>query len=69
MSIRKTSGAGSPARSSSPHPIPLLADLRRLILESRRQAAAAVNVSLTMLYWRVGKRIREEVGAGARGLW
>lgn len=39
----------------------LLADVRRLIEDARRAAVVAVNMSLTMLYWRVGKRIREEV--------
>ncbi len=39
----------------------LLEDLRKLIREAQHAAAAAVNVSLTMLYWRMGKRIREEV--------
>ena len=39
----------------------LVADLRRLIAEARRQAAAAVNVGLTLLYWRLGDRIRREI--------
>jgi hypothetical protein len=39
----------------------LLADLRQLIEQARQAAAVAVNVSLTRLYWRVGKRIRDEV--------
>lgn len=36
-------------------------DLRRLIEDARRAAVVAVNMSLTMLYWRVGKRIHAEV--------
>jgi predicted nuclease of restriction endonuclease-like (RecB) superfamily len=39
----------------------LLTDLRQLIDQARQAAAVAVNVSLTMLYWRIGKRIRDEV--------
>ncbi len=39
----------------------LLADLRQLIVEARRHAAAAVNIALTLLYWRVGDRIHREV--------
>ena len=50
------SAAPSAARGTG-----LLEDLRKLIREAQRAAAAAVNVSLTMLYWRMGKRIREEV--------
>lgn len=38
----------------------ILDDLRSLIEEARRSAAVAVNMAQTMLYWRVGKRIREE---------
>ncbi len=39
----------------------LVADLRRLIDETRRRVATTVNAELTMLYWRVGARIRAEV--------
>lgn len=46
----------------SPHaPETLVEDLRRLIADARRQAAVAVNVGLTLLYWRLGDRIRREV--------
>jgi len=37
-----------------------------LIGEARRQATAAVNVSLTALYWRVGRRLGQEVLAKER---
>jgi DUF1016 N-terminal domain len=39
----------------------LFADIRRMIEEARVAVAATVNAWLTMLYWRVGKRINEEV--------
>lgn len=42
-------------------PQDLVTDLRRLILEAHNQAAAAVNMALTLLYWRIGDRIRREV--------
>ncbi len=45
----------------------LVADLRHLIREARRQAASAVNVALTLLYWRVGDRVRREVLGDVRG--
>ncbi len=38
----------------------LLNETRSLIQDARRQAAAAVNVGLTLLYWRLGDRIRRE---------
>ena len=44
----------------------LLADLRQLIEQSRQAAAAAVNASLTLMYWRIGQRIGTEVLAGQR---
>jgi predicted nuclease of restriction endonuclease-like (RecB) superfamily len=50
----------------------LVGELRHLIFEARRQAAATVNAALTVLYWRVGDRIRrcvlgsERAGYGER---
>lgn len=44
----------------------LLADLRRLIERSRQVAVAAVNASLTLMYWRIGQRIWAEVLGGQR---
>jgi predicted nuclease of restriction endonuclease-like (RecB) superfamily len=44
----------------------LVADLRQLISEARRQAAATVNAALTLLYWKVGNRIRRSVLGSAR---
>jgi predicted nuclease of restriction endonuclease-like (RecB) superfamily len=41
--------------------IPLLDDLRRMIEETRQSVATVVNAALTMLYWNVGRRIREDV--------
>jgi len=46
--------------------IPLLDDLRQMIEETRHGVAATVNAALTMLYWRVGKRISEEILNGER---
>jgi hypothetical protein len=39
----------------------LLSETRSLIQDAHRQAAAAVNVGLTLLYWRLGDRIRREL--------
>lgn len=41
-------------------------DIRRLIIESKAGLATTVNSALTMLYWRIGQRIRVEVLQGAR---
>jgi hypothetical protein len=39
----------------------LLGDIRRMIEDARTAVAAAVNARLTMLYWHIGKRVREGV--------
>jgi hypothetical protein len=39
----------------------LLSDIRSLIFSARRQVAQAVNAGLTMLYWEIGRRIRQDV--------
>jgi predicted nuclease of restriction endonuclease-like (RecB) superfamily len=46
--------------------LPLLADLRQLITHARQSAAVAVNAALTLMYWRIGQRIRTEVLGGER---
>ena len=47
----------------------LLHDLRSLIEETRSTVATTVNTALTMLYWRVGKRINEEILKGKRATY
>ena len=49
-----------------PAPPILLEDLRRLIEDTRQGVAVTVNAALTMLYWRVGKRISDEILKGER---
>jgi predicted nuclease of restriction endonuclease-like (RecB) superfamily len=44
----------------------LLKDLRLLIEQARGHVAQAVNSELVMLYWRVGRRINEDVLKGRR---
>ena len=39
----------------------LLSDIRQIIVETRSGVAVAVNAGLTILYWQVGKRIRDDV--------
>ncbi len=42
-------------------PEALVNDLRQLIADARRHAASVVNITLTLLYWRVGERLQREV--------
>ena len=44
----------------------LVDDVRRLIDSSRAQLASTVNSALTVLYWHIGQRIRDEVLEGGR---
>ena len=44
----------------------LLQDIRDLIEDARNTVASTVNKALTMLYWRVGKRIDQESLKGSR---
>ena len=44
----------------------LLADVRQLIVSARVRVAQAVNSELSLLYWQVGQRIRNEVLQGER---
>ena len=40
---------------------PLLTDVRGLILEARQRVAQTVNAGLTLLYWQIGTRMRQDI--------
>lgn len=40
---------------------PIFREIKALIEQSRQQVAVEVNAALSMLYWQIGKRIKEEV--------
>ncbi len=63
MNTRRSSAASSAAPSA------LLGDIRALIEAARKRAAATVNRELTLLYWRIGQRIRTHVLDGRRGAY
>jgi DUF1016 N-terminal domain len=42
-------------------PVPLLADIRELILTARERVAQTVNAGLVLLYWQIGQRIRKDI--------
>jgi predicted nuclease of restriction endonuclease-like (RecB) superfamily len=44
----------------------LLADIRQLIEDTRAAVSTTVNSGLTLLYWRIGKRIHKEILRGGR---
>jgi DUF1016 N-terminal domain len=39
----------------------LVSDIKSLIEQSKQQIAVAVNATITMLYWNIGKRINENI--------
>lgn len=47
-------------------PIALFQDIRKLIDETRSSVAVTVNAGLTMLYWKIGRRINLEILKGGR---
>ncbi|QDK78031.1 DUF1016 domain-containing protein [Spirosoma sp. KCTC 42546] len=47
----------------------VVADVQQLIEQSRNDVAIAVNASLTLLYWRIGKRINEELLNNSRAAY
>ena len=44
----------------------LVSDLRSLIQQTRQQVSVTVNAALVLMYWNIGKRIREDVLANER---
>ncbi|MCJ0803595.1 PDDEXK nuclease domain-containing protein [Vibrio vulnificus] len=46
--------------------IPLSQEVAALISSAKQRAAAAINNEITLLYWQVGNRIRQEVLGGGR---
>jgi predicted nuclease of restriction endonuclease-like (RecB) superfamily len=47
----------------------LLADCRQLINEAKQAAAVAVNIHLSQMYWKMGKRIRVDILGGERAAY
>ena len=44
----------------------LLSDIRHLFAETKAGVAVAVNAGMTLLYWKIGKRIQEDILQNAR---
>ncbi|MGX9366955.1 PDDEXK nuclease domain-containing protein [Desulfoplanes sp. PS50] len=44
----------------------LFLDIRHLIVETRAGVAVAVNMGMTLLYWKIGKRIQEDILQSSR---
>ena len=61
MSKRKAAAALPAVAMAAPDTAALIIDLQGLIEAARRQATQAVNVTLTLLHWQIGQRIRSQV--------
>lgn len=57
----KLSPRVEPTPTATTLAVAVLTEVRDLILEARQQTARMVNAGLTLLYWRVGDRIRQEI--------
>ena len=44
----------------------LFTEIQILITQAKQQATVAVNASLTMMYWQIGQRIKQEILTGER---
>jgi len=42
-------------------PVSLTAEIKQLIEQSRQQVAVQVNSAITLLYWNIGRRIKQEI--------
>jgi hypothetical protein len=58
---KSTKIARTKPKSSSAVRPNLLGDIRHLIEAAREQTARSVNSTLVIMYWQIGKRIREDV--------
>ena len=57
MTTKRRASLTSKRRSD----IPIVAEVRELIVSARKTVATAVNASLTNLYWQIGTRIRRDI--------
>lgn len=68
MTRKETTPTKTRSQVSKSSPI-LIEDLRQLIAEARQSVAITVNAGLTLLYWRIGKRIVDEVLGKERAIY
>ena len=64
-STKQATGLKTIGRGSLGHPA-LLEDVRQLIAAAREQTARIINTGLVMMYWHIGRRIRQDVLGNSR---
>jgi len=67
MVTRKTTRSASAKADSTGNA--LIADIRRLVADARAHVVSTANATLTLLYWRIGRRIHADVLAGDRAAY
>jgi hypothetical protein len=70
MSTETTTESGRQRQDTAvPLPARLLTDIRGLIDEARQNLARSVNSGLVLLYWNIGRRVREDILKGTRATY
>ncbi len=59
--MRKETGKQVVKTDNKPISGNLISDIRRLIETARHNVAVTVNAGLTVLYWQIGSRIRQDI--------
>lgn len=59
--MKKQTPPPAAQKGRAPSADPLIGDIRALIEETRSAVAVTVNTGMTLLYWRIGKRICEDI--------
>jgi len=68
--MKKKTGRQVEKTSNKPLFGDLFADIRAFIETARQNVAVTVNASLTILYWQIGSRIRQDILKEKRaGVW
>ncbi|MBN2702638.1 MAG: DUF1016 family protein [Pontiellaceae bacterium] len=67
--MKTDSGKLEPVKGSTKAANALLSDIQQLIAETRASVAAVVNAGLTLLYWKIGNRINNDVLQGDRAVY
>lgn len=61
MTTTKTPKTKAPPAPSLTPALPLLTDVRQMIVQARESVARAIDSGLTLLYWNLGQRIRQDI--------
>jgi len=59
--MKKETGKQAAKTDDKPLSGDLISDIRRLIETARHNVAVTVNAGLTILYWQIGSRIRQDI--------